>query len=120
MQTSDNQAPLIVAKPGGRVFSKYLPPQEEKTILKKATIGAMSLHLLVYFVSPCLLCVYLCTYYFVSISMRHVYLHAPCQSACVSARAMCMCMQHMYVACMQHVHVACMCHVLHCAEPLST
>jgi len=38
VQTSDNQAPPIVEKKGGRVFSKYLPPQEETQILKKATV----------------------------------------------------------------------------------
>ena len=90
MQTSDNQAPLIVAKPGGRVFSKYLPPQEEKTILKKATIGAMSLHLLVYFVSISMRHVYL-----------HVYLHVPCVCACNT------CMLHACNTCILHACAMC-------------
>lgn len=39
MQNSLNQPPPIVADPNGRQFSKYLPPQAEVTITKKATVG---------------------------------------------------------------------------------
>ncbi len=39
MQNSLNQPPPIVADPNGRKFSKYLPPQAEVTITKKATVG---------------------------------------------------------------------------------
>ena len=39
VQNSMNLAPPIVEDPNGRKFSKYLPPQAEAKIEKKATVG---------------------------------------------------------------------------------